>query len=151
MLKKTLRITLFCIIFSLPLSVQASLLLSSEEEESLIPESQKRCEHLCMNVYRHFDTKKVQSYRKFYHPETGRCFMLISNKTQTERYLLEIEEQGTVIRGIFIQNGKDVDFCIVSPKIDAEETDEEKQPKKSYTKCKSKSEWDKFTKPYLEE
>lgn len=149
MIKKVLWITAACIILSWPFSVYPSL-FSDGEDEPDIHEAKQRCEHFGMNLYGHFDTKRVQSYSAFYHQDTGKCYIVISNRKQTEKYLFEVEEDDTVLRGIFIQNGNQVDFCIVSNKIYEKETDGEK-PRKSYAVCRSKTEWDKLAKPYMEE
>lgn len=164
MINKTLGIMIFCVTFLLPFYVYPSIFsLFNEEEDSKsrkvkeedfelqeIINLQERCDKLCKNFYKHFDSKRVQIYQNYYNEKLNKCFVVISNKKNTEKYLFEVDDNEMKIHGIFIQVGNDVEFCLVSNKGCKSET-EETAVVKSHAKCKFKKEWDSLVKHYMEE
>ncbi len=145
-------------ILMLPFCVYSSVfsLLDEKKEQEAASQDlqalQNKCEQQCKNLYKHFDLKRVSIYEHYYNEKLNKCFVIISNKKNTEKYLYEVNDHDVKIRGIFIQAGKSVEFCLVSNKgCQSEEEQAENPPVKSYTRCKSLSEWNKLAQPYTEE
>lgn len=144
----------FFIIVMFPLYVCSSVFsLLHEPEDSALQDLsalRERCEKQSKELYKHFDSRRVPLYQHYYHEKLNKCFVVISNKNNTEKYLYEVDDNETKIHGIFIKVGNSVEFCLVSNKGYQFEKEEDISPK-SYTKCKSLSEWNKQIKPYTEE
>ena len=160
MVKKTLSITVFCLIFILPIYVYSSNILpfdffSSSNDENCESEEtcalKKRCKKLAKEFYKkNFNSKILPVYQSYYNEKLNKCFVIISNQNNTEKYLFEVNANEMIIHGIFIQVDNDVDFCLVSNKGYKSKTEED-MPVKANVKCKSRAEWDKLVKPYMEE
>ncbi|MBN1365999.1 MAG: hypothetical protein JW976_14415 [Syntrophaceae bacterium] len=160
MIKKTLSITVFCLIFILPIYVYSSNILpfdffSSSNDENCesqeICASKNRCKKLAKELYKKFFNSKILPvYQSYYNEELNKCFVIISSQNNTKKYLLEVNANEMIIHGIFIQANNDIDFCLVSNKGYKTKTNED-MPVKSNVKCKSRAEWDNLIKPYIEE
>jgi hypothetical protein len=159
MINKTLGIMVFCLIFILPLYVYSSNIspwdffsFTNEQdfESQEICELKERCKKLSKEFYnKNFNSKMLSIYQNYYNKKLNKCFVIISNKKNTEKYLFEVGVNEMIIHGTFIQVDNDVDFCLVSNKGYKSKTEEDAHVK-SYMKCKSKAEWDKLVKPYME-
>jgi hypothetical protein len=154
MIYRTVGITAFFIILMLPFCVYSSVLSfldqKKEAESQDLQKLQDKCEQQCKELYKHFDSKRVPTYQHYYNEKLNKCFVIISNKKNTEKYLYEVDDNETKIRGIFLQVGSAVEFCLVSNR-GCQSEEEEDTPVKSYTRCKSLSEWNKLVQPYMEE